>query len=69
MKLTGKSRGHQEDARYSGVMDFINAVKEKRDTDSDFLDHKRGVILLSAIYQSAVKRRLFKNALVKVKFK
>lgn len=68
MKLSGKSRGHQEDARHSGVMDFIDAIKNKRDTISDFLDHKKGTILLSAIYQSAIKRKLSKNALVKIKF-
>lgn len=68
MKLSGKSRGHQEDARYSGVMDFIDAVKNKKDTISDFLDHKKGTQLLSAIYQSAIKRNLSKNALIKIKF-
>ncbi len=68
MKLTGKSRGHQEDARHSGVMDFLDAIKEKRDTISDFLDHKKGVLLLSAIYQSAIKRSLSKDSLVKVDF-
>jgi hypothetical protein len=68
MKLSGRSRGHQEDARHSGVMDFIDAIKNKRDTVSDFLDHKRGTLLLSAIYQSAIKRSLSKNALVKIDF-
>ena len=68
MKLTGKSRGHQEDARYSGVMDFIDAIKNNKDTISDFLDHKRGTVLLSAIYQSAIKRISSKNALVKIDF-
>lgn len=68
MKLTGRSRGHQEDARYSGVIDFFDAIKEKRDTISDFLDHKKSTLLLSAIYQSAIKRDLSKNALVKIKF-
>ncbi len=68
MKLSGRSRGHQEDARYSGVMDFIDAIKNKRDTVSDFLDHKRGTILLSAIYQSFIKRASSKNALVKIDF-
>jgi len=32
MKLSGKSRGHQEDARHAGVMDFIDAIKNNRDT-------------------------------------
>lgn len=68
MKLSGKSRGHQEDARHAGVMDFIDAVKNNRDTISDFLEHKRGVVLLSAIYQSAIKRSLSKNALIKMDF-
>jgi predicted dehydrogenase len=68
MKLSGKSRGHQEDARYAGVMDFIEAIKNNRDTLSDFLEHKRGTILLSAIYQSAIKRSSSKNALIKIDF-
>lgn len=68
MKLSGKSRGHQEDARHTGVMDFIDAIKNNRDTISDFLEHKRGTVLLSAIYQSAIKRSLSKNALVKINF-
>lgn len=68
MKLFGKSRGHQEDARYAGVMDFIEAIKNNRDTISDFLEHKKGTILLSAIYQSAIKRNLSKNALIKIDF-
>ena len=68
MKLSGKSRGHQEDARYSAIVDFINAIQEKRDTDSDFLDHKRGISLLSAIYQSEIKRKQSKNPLIKIDF-
>lgn len=68
MKLSGRSRGHQEDARYSGVVDFIDSVKNKRDTISDFLDHKRGTLLLSAIYRSAIKRKSSRNALIKIDF-
>lgn len=68
MKLTGYSRGHQEDARKTGVIDFFDAIKERRDTKSDFLDHKRGTTLLSAIYQSSIKRNISKNALVEVDF-
>lgn len=68
MKLSGSSRGHQEDARYEAIIDFIDAVKEKRDTASDFSSHRRGTLLLSGIYQSAIKRRQFKNPLIKLDF-
>lgn len=68
MRMTGYSRGHQEDARYAGIVDFLSAIKDKRDSQSDFLDHRRGTILLSAIYQSAIKRDLVKNPLIKVNF-
>ncbi len=68
MKLSGRSRGHQEDARYAAIVDFINAIQEKRDTNSDFSDHRRGTLLLSGIYQSAIKRKQFKNPLIRINF-
>jgi hypothetical protein len=54
--MEGRSRGHQEDARRLGILDFIKSVREHVPSSSDFIRHEKGTKLLSAIYQSAIAR-------------
>jgi len=54
--MGGYSRGHQEDARRLGIIDFIKSVKDHTLSASDFLDHEKSTKLLSAVYQSAIAR-------------
>jgi hypothetical protein len=69
--MEGKSRGHQEDARANGFLEFIEAVNNQRKREemtSEFLSHKHAIIITSAIYQSAIARLHNKNPLIKVPF-
>ena len=69
--MGGKSRGHQEDARANGFLEFIEAVNNQRKREemtSEFLSHKHAVIITSAIYQSAIARLKNKNPLIKMPF-
>lgn len=65
--MTGYSRGHQEDARIACVIDFCESVKNKKDTKSDLLSHKNGTYLLSAMYESEIRKMNNQNPLVNVK--
>ena len=50
-----KSRGHQEDARAKGFLEFVEFLEGKRkrkDMTSDFLTHRMGSLITSLIYQS-----------------
>lgn len=70
--MTGKSRGHQEDARRNAVLEFIERIANKNiyiQGSSDFEDHKIGVMLLYGIYRSAINRKLGKDTLVNVNLK
>lgn len=66
--MEGKSRGHQEDARRKCVLEFVGALQNGTGVSSDFLDHKRGTMLLYASYKSAVLRKAGKNPLVNIPF-
>lgn len=67
--MKGKSRGHQEDARRASVLEFISCFRGKRiDPLSDLSDHKYSTLLLSGVYQSAVRRTQGKNPLVNIRY-
>ena len=62
----GYMRGHQEDARRAGILDFISAIQNKREAESDFLDHEVSTKLLSAMYTSNLRGEQGKNPVVNV---
>lgn len=67
--MEGKSRGHQEDARRTCILEFVSAMQDSRNkVSSDFLDHKRSTLLFYAIYKSAVLRKLGRNPVVNILF-
>ena len=66
--MPGYSRGHQEDARISCIIDFIDSVRDNRETQSDILSHERGTRLLAAVYESEIKRSQGENPVVNIKF-
>ena len=69
--LEGKSRGHQEDARAKGFIEFIEALKgirSREEMTSDFLSHKPAVMITSAIYQSAAAQLGGGNPKVSIPF-
>lgn len=69
--LDGYSRGHQEDARRDCILEFLNHIQvpnKNRQFISELNDHKRGAILLSGIYQSAVKRIQNMNSMINMSF-
>lgn len=69
--MEGRSRGHQEDARAKGFLEFIDAMKGKLsrcEMTSDFFTHRAGVLLTSAVYQSAAARVNHKNPLINIKY-
>ena len=58
-KMQGFSRGHQEDARRNGIVDFIKRLKNEitdKEVTSDFSSHRKGIILVSGIYQSGISK-------------
>ena len=68
-KMSGHSRGHQEDARREAVMEFIRFIQGKKVTPtSDLSDHYKSIMLMYGVYKSAVNRYLNKNPLVNVAF-
>lgn len=67
--LENQSRGHQEDARKNAVLEFILRIREQAASPSSPLeDHRRSVILLSGIYQSACMRNQRNNPLINLNF-
>lgn len=68
-EMEGHSRGHQEDARRTCMLEFIDCInKEKKISISDLSTHLRSAILMSGLYQSAAKRFNNQNPLVNLKF-
>jgi predicted dehydrogenase len=70
--LKDKSRGHQEDARAKGFLEFIEFLEGKRKREemtSDFLTHRMGSLITSLVYQSIVSQYNNKNAKVGMKVK
>lgn len=66
--VSGESRGHQEDARRSCIVDFFQAiVDEDFDCDNDILKHEISTKILSAIYQSACQDYHENSPLIKIK--
>jgi predicted dehydrogenase len=51
--MEGYSRGHQEDARRQGILDFISSVQMGEVCKSDLLVHENSTNILSALYRSA----------------
>lgn len=67
--MTGKSRGHQEDARRQAVIEFFKFLNGEGITPvSDLLDHERSTKIMSGVYQSAANRFNGKNPLVNINF-
>ena len=68
--MTGKSRGHQEDARRKAVIDFFKFLNGENVTPvSDLLDHERSTKLMSGVYQSAANKFSGRNPVVNIDFK
>lgn len=70
--MEGKSRGHQEDARAKGFLEFIESlhgVRTRKCMTSDFLSHGAAVKITSGIYQSAVAQLKNKNAKINLDLK
>ncbi len=70
--LKDKSRGHQEDARAKGFLEFVEFLEGKRkrvDMTSDFLTHRMGSLITSLVYQSIVSQYYHKDAKVGMKIK
>lgn len=69
--MSGKSRGHQEDARAMGFIEFIKSLHDliKREhMTSDLLTHRNSMQLMSAIYQSAISQIDGSDAKINMKF-
>lgn len=68
--MTGKSRGHQEDARRQAVVEFFKFLNGEKITPvSDLLDHKRSTNLMFGVYQSAANKFRGRNPVVNIDFK
>lgn len=66
--MSGKSRGHQEDARRSAVIDFFKALNnESVENISDFLDHEASTKLMAGVYRSIANKFIEKNPVVNIK--
>ena len=65
-KMEGYSRGHQEDARRAGILDFIQSVQMDLPCESDLLVHENSTSLLSAMYLSAIAHLKKKNPVITV---
>ena len=65
--MTGYSRGHQEDARVACIIDFCESIKNRRETKSDLTTHRNGTYLLSAMYESEIRKLKKQNPLVNIK--
>ena len=67
--MEGKSRGHQEDARALGFLEFVEFLegsRKKENMTSDFLTHRTASVIASSIYQSIVSQYHNKNAKIEV---
>ncbi len=70
--MKNKSRGHQEDARAKGFLEFVEFLEGKRkrkDMTSDFLTHRMGSLINSLIYRSIVSQYNHKNAKMRITVK
>jgi predicted dehydrogenase len=70
--MEGKSRGHQEEARRNGVIDFINFLNKKNTTDnfiSDLTDYERTIKLISGSYLAMIKNKKYKPSCVCINLK
>ena len=70
--MKNKSRGHQEDARANGFLEFVEFLEGKRkrkDMTSDFLTHRMGSLITSLIYRSIVSQYNHKNAKMVIEVK
>jgi len=70
-KLTGYSRGHQEEARGNCFVEFFEYLQgniKREDLKSDLKQHKNGVILMAGSYISASKDFKGKNPVTKLKY-
>jgi len=69
-ELESTSRGHQEDARKRCICDFVNQVNGRLGRSLSALeDHKRSVVLLSGVYQSACLKNAGLNPVINLDFK
>ena len=69
-RMTGKSRGHQEEAKREAVLEFVRHLRgDSVSPVSDLATHHRAVQLMSGAYESAVNRLLGENPVVNVGFK
>ena len=70
IKMAGKSRGHQEDARMEATGEFLDFLegKIKRGFISDFLYHENNVRLMAGIYKSGALGFKHLNSEVKIKY-
>lgn len=69
--LSGSSRGHQEDARLLGFIEFVESLCNLRDREhmtSDLLTHRAGVHIMSAVYQSAISQMNGSSGKIKIDF-
>lgn len=66
--VSGQSRGHQEDARRSCIVDFFRSVQNRDfNSDNDILNHEISTRILSAVYQSACQDYHESSPLIKIK--
>ncbi len=67
--MTGRSRGHQEDARRQAVLEFFRFLDgESVIPVSDLLHHERSTRLMSGVYQSAANRFVGKDPVINIDF-
>ncbi len=69
--MEGKSRGHQEDARAKGFLEFIESLQGLRpqyQMTSDFMSHRAAATITSGIYQSAVAQLNNSNPKINLPF-
>lgn len=67
--MQGRSRGHQEDAKRSAVLELIAFIRgEPALAASDLATHKRSVALMSGVYQSAARSSLGSGRNVNIDF-
>ena len=70
--MDSNSRGHQEDARAHGFLEFVEFIEGKRTKEemtSDFLSHRMGSLITSLIYRSIASQHNNKNPKRRIKIK
>ena len=69
-RMSGYSRGHQEDARRLATLEFLEFLdgKKKKDYISDFTKHCDTVRLMAGVYKSAALKFNNKNPLVNIPY-